>query len=301
MVLVTGGTGFLGSCLLPKLTKAGHKVRCLVRSQANAEVLRSTGVEVALGDVTIRESLKKPIDGVDIVIHLVAVIREEKGTFFEINVNGTRNMVEVACESGVSRFVYMSALGAGRNSRYRYTYSKWQAEEIVRASNLKWIIFRPSVMFGRRSGFIDRMLRSSTLIPFIAPIPGSGKTRFQPVWVEDVTSCVLQSLGRNMPGQTYEIGGPEYLSYEETLDIILCALEIKRAKIHIPMPLMKQAVKILEKFMSNPLVTSAELAQLDLDNITDLDSVERCFGFKPLAFSNALNEWRPLPVHGRRN
>jgi NADH dehydrogenase len=294
MVLVTGGTGFLGSGLLPKLTKAGHKVRCLVRSQANAEVLRSTGVEVALGDVTIRESLRKPIDGVDIVIHLVAVIREENGTFFEINVKGTRNMVEVARESGVSQFVYMSALGAGRNSRYRYTYSKWQAEEIVRASNLKWIIFRPSVMFGRGSGFIDRMLRSSTLIPFIAPIPGSGKTRFQPVWVEDVTSCVLQSLGRKLPGQTYE-----NLSYEETLDIILCALEIKRAKIHIPMSLMKQAVKILEKFMSNPLVTSAELAQLDLDNITDLDSVERCFGFKPLAFSNALNEWRPLSVHGR--
>jgi NADH dehydrogenase len=154
-------------------------------------------------------------------------------------------------------------------------------------------------MFGRGSGFIDRMLQSSTLIPFIAPIPGSGKTRFQPVWVEDVTSCVLQSLGRKLPGQTYEIGGPEYLSYEEILDIILCALEIKRAKIHIPMPLMKQAVKMAEKFMSNPLVTSVELAQLDLDNITDLDSVERCFGFKPLAFSNALNEWRPLSVHVR--
>lgn len=290
MILVTGGTGFVGRHLVPKLVKEGEKVRCLVRSRAKAEALQQHGVEVALGDVTEPSSLKEAMRDIDTIIHLVAIIREGKGVTFDgVNVQGTRNAVRVAQESGVSRFMHMSALGAGPNPSYRYTYSKWQGEEAVRGSKLDFTIFRPSVIFGQSFGysFIDRMVQPLTMFPFIAPVPGSGKARFQPIWVEDTVSCILQALMSAKASQTYELGGPEHLTYEEMLDAVMHALGIRQAKAHIPMLLMRPAVAIMEKVMRDPLVTSVELAQLKIDNITDLDTVEHCFGFRPLS----LGEW----------
>ncbi len=296
MILISGGTGFVGSHLIPRLAASDNKIRCLVRSLAKTEALQEHGAELALGDVTDPQSLSAAMQGVDTVIHLVAIIREARGASFSgINAQGTRNVVEAAKSCGVKRFIHMSALGASPNPRYRYTYSKWQGEEAVRSSNLDFIIFRPSAIFGPGFGysFIDSMIRSLTMFPFIAPVPGSGKTRFQPIWVEDVVSCVIQTLEGEKGSQTYEIGGPEHLSYEEMLDTVIHAMDMRRVKLHIPIPLMRLAVIPMERTMVNPPVTSVELAQLELDNITDLDSVERCFGFKPLALNQGLDYIKP--------
>ncbi len=288
----------MGSHLVPKLTKSEEKIKCLVRSFTKAKALREQGIELALGDVTDPQSLREAMQGVDTVIHLVAIIREsKKATFNGVNAQGTKNMVEAARASSVKRFIHMSALGASPNPRYRYTYSKWQGEEAVRSSNLDYIIFRPSVIFGQGFGysFIDSMIRSLTMFPFIAPVPGSGKARFQPIWVEDVISCLIRALESEKGGlgmeeseKTCEIGGPEHLSYEEMLDTVIHVLGIRRVKVHIPVPLMRLAVIVMERVVSDPPVTSVELAQLDLDNTTDLDSVERHFGFKPLALNQGL-------------
>ncbi len=292
MILVSGGTGFVGSHLIPRLVKSEEKIRCLVRSMAKTETLRENGAELAVGDVTDPQSLIEAMQGVDTVIHLVAIIRETKGaTFSGVNAQGTMNMVEAAKACGVKRFIHISVLGASPNPMYRYTYSKWQGEEAVQNSNLDFIIFRPSAIFGQGFGysFIDSMIRSLTMFPFIAPVPGSGNTRFQPIWVEDVASCIIQALENEKGSQTYEIGGPEHLSYEEMLDTVKHVLGMRRVKVHIPMPLMRLAVIAMGITMGNPPVTSVELAQLELDNITDLDSVERYFGFKPRALNQGLD------------
>jgi NADH dehydrogenase len=296
LILVSGGTGFVGSHLIPRLATRDEKIRCLVRSPAKTKTLQEHGAELALGDVTDSQSLSAAMHGVDTVIHLVAIIRETRNaTFSKVNAQGTRNVAEAAKASGVKRFIHMSALGASPNPRYRYTYSKWQGEEAVRSSKLDFVIFRPSAIFGQGFGysFIDSMIRSLKILPFIAPVPGSGKTRFQPIWVEDVVSCIIQTLENEKGSQTYEIGGPEHLSYEEMLDTVIHAMSMRRVKLHIPIPLMRLAVIAMERTMSNPPVTSVELAQLELDNITDLDSVECRFGFKPLALNQGLDYIKP--------
>lgn len=295
MILVTGATGFVGGHLISRITETGDEIRCLVRSLAKAEALKAQGVEVVQGDVTVPSSLEQAVKGAEAVIHLVAVIREKKEiTYDRINVQGTRNMVQAAAKSGVKRFIHMSGLGASPNPKYRFTYSKWQGEEAVRSSNLDFTILRPSVIFGEGCGLIDGLIQSLKLSPpFLAPIPGSGKARFQPIWVGDVATCTIQAIKSGRSGQTYEIGGPEHLTYEQMLDTIKHILRMKLIKVHIPLPLMRPAVMVMGKVLPNPPVTLTELKQLDLDNTTDLDSVERHFGFKPLALSHGLDYIKP--------
>jgi len=181
MILVTGGTGFVGSHLVPRLAETGDRVRCLVRSPAKAEILQAQGVEPIPGDVTNLHRLEPAMPGVDTVIHLVSVIRENKDvTFNPVNVQGTRNVVQAAAGSGVKRFIYMSVLEANPNPKYRYTYSKWQAEEAVRSSHLDFTIFRPSVMFGQGSGLTDRLIQSLMMFPFLAPCLAQGKPASSP-------------------------------------------------------------------------------------------------------------------------
>ena len=289
MIFVTGGTGFVGNHLVPRLVETGDKVRCLVRDKAQAETLQAYGVELVAGDVTSLQTLEWAMRDVETVIHLVAVIREGKGiTFTEVNVQGTRNVVQAALGSGVKRFIHMSALGVNSDPKYRYTYSKWQGEEAVRSSNLDFIIFRPSVIFGPGSGFTVQLIRSLNMFPFVAPVPGSGRACFQPIWAGDVADCIVQALKDGKTGQTCEIGGPEHLTYEQMLDTVIDVLGIKRIKIHLPLSLMRPAVMAMEKVLRNPPVTRVELAQLEVNNTTDLNSVERLFGFKPLPLSQGL-------------
>ena len=289
MILVTGGTGFVGSHLVPRLVESGDRIRCLVRSPAKTETLQAYGVELVVGDVTRLQTLEQAMRGVETVIHLVAIIRESKGVTFDgINVQGTRNVVQAALRSGVKRFIHMSALGANPNHKYRYTYSKWQGEEAVRSSNLDFTIFRASVMFGLGSGFTAQLIHSLTMFPLLAPVPGSGKACFQPIWVGDVAACMVQALKGGKTGQTCEIGGPEHLTYEQMLDTVIYVLGLKRIKIHLPLPLMRPAVMAMEKVLHNPPVTLVELAQLEVNNTTDLNSVEHLFGFKPLPLSQGL-------------
>mgnify|MGYP001436322068 CR=1 FL=1 len=290
MVLVIGGTGFVGSHLIPRLVEVGEKVKCLDRGLARAETGKVSGVELVLGNVTNLLSLKEAMSGAESVVHLVAILRENKGTTFDgVNVGGTKNVVQAALSSGVKQLIHIGALGASPNPRYRYTYSKWQGEEAVRSSNLDYTILEPSIMFGTGAGFITRLVRSLKMFPFLAPVPGSGRTRFQTIWVEDTVTCILQALKGGKSRQTCRIGGPEYLTYEQMLDATMSALGAKRIKVHLPLPLMRPVAVVMEKVLRSPPVTSGELRQLEVDNITDLDAVERQFGFKPLALSQGLD------------
>lgn len=294
MILVTGGTGFVGSHLVARLVQSGERVRCLVRNPDEATRRLPPEVELIQGEVTLPKTLAPAMLGVEILIHLVAIIREKKGaTFAEVNVQGVGNVVEAARKAGVPRLIHLSSLGATPNPKYRFAHSKWQGEEVVRRSGLRNVIFRPSVMFGQGFSFINRIVQSLHTFPFIAPVPGSGKARFQPIWVEDTISCVLKTLkDEAASGQTFEIGGPEYLTYEEILDLVLQAKPWRRFKVHLPLFWMKPAVWAMERFIADPPVTSGELTQLELDNVTDLDSVQRHFGFKPRSLRQGLHYLR---------
>ncbi|MBI2862750.1 MAG: complex I NDUFA9 subunit family protein [Chloroflexi bacterium] len=286
VTLVTGGTGYVGCHLVPRLLQTGRKVRCLAhakpRRPGRVEWLRQQGAEIAPGDVTDPASVRQAAQGADDVIHLVAVIREVgAATFSRINYEGTANVVAAAKEAGVSRIIHMSALGAQPDRRFPYLYTKWQGEQEVKASGLRWTIFQPSIQFGEGDEFFTKLaglVRSGPIVP----IAGSGLARFQPIWVDDTITCILKALDEELTiGQTYTIGGPEHFIYEQLVDEVMRILGVTRFKIRIPIMLMMPMAALMEALLPDPPVTPRQLDLLAVDNTTDLDSVERSFGFRP--------------------
>ncbi|MHB1043034.1 MAG: SDR family oxidoreductase [Eubacteriales bacterium] len=289
MILITGGTGFVGRHLVRALSESGRRVRCLVRGLKPG--LFPPEVEQVEGDVTRPGTLREAVAGASGVIHLVAVIREKgDSSFRKVNVEGARNMVAAARSAGARRFIHVSALGAINDPAFSYAYSKWQAEEAVRGSSLDWTIFRPSLIYGRGFGFFDRQIQSLKMSPPpFAPVPGAGRALFQPIAVEDLVRCLLLSLDDlSFYRRIVEVGGPEHLSYARMLDILMETLGQKRIKVPVPLALMRLAVPIMGVLLRDPPVTPAELKQLELNNITEASAVEKLFGFKPRPLSQGI-------------
>jgi len=289
MIFVSGGSGFVGRHLVKRLTDGGRKVRSLAREQSEAENLVRAGAEVVMGGITSYETVAAGMQGAEYAVHLVAIIRERgPATFEAVNVQGTINMVKAATEAGVKKLVHIAALGNTPDSQYRYLNSKWRAAEAVRASNLDYTVFEPSVLFGPGAGLVEALLGTLKMAPLMVPIIGRGKTLFQPFWVEDLVSCIVKALDGEKSRSTCPVGGPEHLTYEQVLDAVMAAKGIKRLKVHMPLWLMRPAVSMMEKVLKNPPITSGELKSLEIDTITDLDAVEKQFGFKPLPLSKGL-------------
>lgn len=290
MILVTGATGFVGSHLISRLIQSGKSVRAYVRQSANIQNLDRLGVDIAYGTISDRTALKEAMNEIDTIIHLVAIIVEKKNaSFIQINHYGTKNVIETAREAGVKRFIHLSALGANSNQQFPYPYSKWLGEQEVRNSGFDWTVFQPSIIFGSGDEFINKLAQVVRLAP-IVPILGSGKTKFQPIWVEDICRCVLRVIEDNRTiGKTYQLGGPEHLSYEQMIDIVMVKLHKQKLKWHFPITLIKPIVKVMETMLPNPPITSGQLALLEIDNITSLDSVGHHFGFEPKRLEEGID------------
>ena len=225
-ILLTGGTGYVGSVLLSQLSLAGHEIRVLSRDPEPARQRLSAmdGVYPVRGDLTTYSAdlLADLMAKHDAVVHLVGIIIE-KGTpgFEAVHTEATRRMVAAAEEAGVKRFVHMSALGTRENAVARYHKTKFAAEQFVRESSLEWTIFRPSIIFGENDEFLNTFAGIARMAPAL-PVIGSGQGKLQPIWVEDVCRCFAQSL--NMPetiGQTYDMGGEKAYPFREILAMLV--------------------------------------------------------------------------------
>ncbi|MCH7661282.1 MAG: complex I NDUFA9 subunit family protein [Euryarchaeota archaeon] len=212
-VLVTGGTGFVGRYLCAELAERGHDVTALARSPDSSGLPEVVAVEQ--GDVTDRGSLD--FAGYDVVVNLVALspLFDPKGekTHESVHLGGTRNVVSAAEDAGVSRLVQMSALGADASGPTEYIRAKGKAETVVKESELDWTIFRPSVIFGDGGEFVSFTKKLTP--PVVAPMPGGGKTKFQPIWVEDLAPMLADAVEDSSTNEIYEIGGPEVLTLAE--------------------------------------------------------------------------------------
>ena len=290
MILVTGPTGFVGRQVVGELTLRGHAIRGLVHTPSRAAVLSAYGVEIVEGDVLDPESLARACEGVDAVIHLVTIIRERGDlTFQHVNYDGTRNILAAASAAGAKRFVLSSAIGASSDPSYRYLYSQWMAEQEVSRGTIPYTIVRFSVGFGEGDEFFNVLAAQVKLSP-IVPVAGNGKARFQPIAVEDVARCLVEACERDeTAGMTLEAGGPEYFTYDEMLDLVSETLGARIAKVHVPVPLIKPVIAAMEALSPRPPATLEQLKMLDLDNATDLDSVESAFGFAPRSIKGNLD------------
>lgn len=285
MILLTGATGFLGRNVARALVERGQRVRCLVRKTADLSPLQGLDLELAYGDVTDPESLTPATNGVDAVIHLVAIIREKGDyTFRRVNFLGTGNLVEAAKKSGTGAFVHMSVIGASSDPRYPYLYSKWLGEQEVVNSGIPYTLFRSSLIFGEGDIFFNQLAQMVRLYP-VVPVVGPGTVRFQPVWVKDVARAIVQAVeDKSLRGRTLYLGGPEHLTYEGVIDIIIDVLKVSRWKLHVPLSLVRPGVSAMETLMPNPPITTVELGMVSIDNVTEPDAVEKAFGFRPVGF-----------------
>jgi uncharacterized protein YbjT (DUF2867 family) len=276
-VLVTGGTGFIGPHVVHALRARDKGVRALVRNPARATRLAAWGAELAVGDVTDPASLHAACEGVDTVVHLVAIIKGKPQDFERVMTEGTRNVVAAAQEAGVRRFVLASALGLDERSRDAVPYfgAKWEMERAVRESGLEHVIFRPSFVFGRDGGVLPTFIRLARFAP-VTPIIGSGRQRLQPIWVEDLAEYyTLAATQQEAANRTFELGGPDAVSWNEFWARLKRVLGVRRPSVHVPVGLMRSQATVTERLPGAP-VTRDQLTMLELgDNVvTDPSAVE---------------------------
>jgi uncharacterized protein YbjT (DUF2867 family) len=292
MILITGGTGFVGGHLIRRLRQGGVPVRAVVRSPNKAQALKDLGVEVVAGDISDTGSLEQAAAGVERVVHLVGIIQEAPGvTFRKVHVEGTRNVLEAAKKAGVRHFFYQSALGSRRGAQSEYHKTKWEAEDLVRASGIAFTIVRPSLIYGPGDLFTIRLSEMFKLSP-VLPVVGSGKSKIQPIHIDDVVSCIQKIVTSDaFLNEIYEIGGPEQLTYDELTTQIAGAMGINRPMLHVPLFFMKPMAKVLETILPNPPVTTQQLIMLQEDNVCSMKDIREVFGIEPVKFKEGLKRF----------
>jgi len=287
MLLLTGATGQVGSALLPRLLAEGAQVRCLVRDPRRLGAQR-VRVQIALGDLADPPSFRNAMRGVDTVVHLAASIRDQpRGSIEELNGIATWRMVRAAQRAGVERFVFFSVLGASTHHRARFFRAKALAEQAVNEAELRSTVFAPSIVYAPGDPWLT-LLERMALLP-VMPVSGRGRATYEPIWAEDVADCVIASL-RAPSGETanpipgpfeeadppaagagivagtsharYELAGPQTLSHDEIIRLVLRSQHRNRPLLHIPTPLVSRGLRLLEATVGQRAFATWDEAEL---------------------------------------
>ncbi len=291
MILVTGGTGFVGAHVVEALRERDLPVRCLVRDARRAERLERLGCELAEGDMTDAASLRGAVEGAASVIHLVAIRQGSDERFERIMTQGTRDLLAGARAAGVGRFVHMSALGVDEQTKDLVPYyrAKWEMEQAVRASSLPFVIFRPSFVFGADGGILPTFRRIAKLAP-VTPIPGSGTQRLQPIWVDDVAAYFVRALDEETAtGRIFGLGGPDVVTWNELWARLKHALGVSRPSVHLPMTFMRANALVTERLPGNIPLTRDLLTMMEAgDNVVENDDAAQTFGLPLVGLDEQL-------------
>jgi NADH dehydrogenase len=239
LIVVFGGSGFIGRHVVKALARAGKRVRVAVRRPHLAYDLRVLGdvgqIQLVQANVRYPESVARALEGADGVVNLVGILYERgKQSFFDIQEEGAATIAAHAAKLGVKRFVQMSAIGADPKAHARYARTKGEAEESVRAALPEAVIMRPSIVFGPEDDFFNRFANMAKFAP-VLPSIGFGAAKFQPVYVGDVARAIVAALDDpNARGRTYELGGPRVYSFKQVLRYV--CREIDRPRPLFPLP-----------------------------------------------------------------
>jgi uncharacterized protein YbjT (DUF2867 family) len=281
--LVTGGTGFVGPRIVHALREREQPVRALVRrpTERSAATLASWGSELVQGDLGDAASLRRAVEGAEVVVHLVSIRQGSDEDFRRVMDRGTRNLVAAAKEAGVGRFVLMSALGTSEETKDLVPYyrSKWAMEQTVRGSGIEHVIFRPSFVFARDGGILPTFRRLARVAP-VTPIIGSGQQRIQPIWLDDVAAYFAAGVDKpEAANRTFELGGPDAVTWNEFWERLKRALGQRRPSVHVPTRLMRLNALVTERLPGNIPLTRDLLTMLEHgDNVTTNDDAVQTFG-----------------------
>ncbi len=291
VILVTGGTGFIGQALLRHLVDAGYPVRILIRpSPRTPDLPRGVNVEVAVSSLMDERGLQAAMLGIDQVFHLVSgEWRGARANLMDIDILGTRQVVLAAKEAGVSRFFYLSHLGADRASAYPVLKAKAIAEEFVRRSGLNYTIVRSAIVYGPQDSLTTGLARILAAFPSFFLIPGDGRVLLQPIWVEDLATCLTWALEEmGTLNHMIEVGGPEYLSFQQIVELVMQAMGIQRRLVRVSFPYMRGLTVLFESMFPGLPVSVYWLDYLASTRTCSLDTAPRAFGLLPARMSQRL-------------
>lgn len=286
VICIFGGSGFIGRSVCQELARAGYRLKIATRIPESAYALKTYGdvgqivpFQCNYKDVA---SIESAIEGCDYVINLVGILFEKgKNNFSRVHQDLPENIAKICALKKIRKFIHISALGIEK-SKSKYAKSKVKGESLVMAAYPKATILKPSVVFGPSDSFFNMFAKLATVLP-VLPLIGGGKTKFQPVYVGDIALAIkniVQEQENIYEGQSYQLGGPEIVTFKEIYQILLSEINRGRALISLPWMVAKIQGSILS-LMPKPLLTRDQVTSLQTDNIMD----EGAKGFKDLGVS----------------
>ncbi len=278
LVTVFGGSGFVGRSIVRALAKRGYRIRVAVRRPDLAGFLQPMGnvgqISFVQANLRYRASVDAAVVGATHVVNCVGILHESgRNTFDAVQEFGARAVAEAARAAGAT-LTHLSAIGADAKSESAYARTKGRAEAAVLSIKPDAIILRPSVVFGQDDSFFNKFGRMSQTMPFL-PLVGGGKTKFQPVFVEDVAEAAVRAVdGKLTPGAVYELGGPAVMSFKECLETVLTVVDRHKPLVTLPFGIASLigSVASLVPFVQPPL-TADQVTLLKSDNIVSKEAI----------------------------
>src|SRR5512138_2909777 len=263
-IAITGGTGFIGRHLARDLISHGHEVILIARGQYTRNSQSVEGAALFTIDVNDTENLARAFEGCDAVVHCAGTsVEDSQQTFHRLHVEGTRSAVTAAEGAGVKKFVLVSYLNVRPNVKSAYHTTKWQGEEIVRASKLNFTILKVGLVYGPGDHLLNNLSSLFRKLPVFAAVGLREKT-VRLVAVEDLVGVIRAALEEDrFSRQTIAVLGPEEFPFSQAARRIAKAMG-KPSLIVLPLPVFFHRILafISERFMPKPLITKSQVQML---------------------------------------
>jgi uncharacterized protein YbjT (DUF2867 family) len=295
MILVTGGTNFIGRAVLRKLAPGSNPIRALIQpGRRSPHLPYGVELDVALAAPSDARGIRAAMVGVDTLIHLAGNWLDRDQPRPELyEVEAAENLAEAASDAGVHQVVVLSLLGADRASAYPILRSKAIAEDPFRANGIPTTILRVAIVFGADDAFTTGIARLAALAPLFFPIPGDGSTVLQPLWIQDLATCIQWILGDFERFQgTYEIGGPEYLTFRQIVNLVLQESSMMRIPLPVRPPFLRLLARMLSRVIKPPFISRHWIDYLAVNRTTDLNTLPEVFGLAPRRFEDHIDYLR---------
>jgi NADH dehydrogenase len=283
IVALAGGSGFIGRAIARRLIAGGVKVRVLTRNPEWARAqLDSPGIDFVRADIEQPASLKDALSGADTVVDAIQfdgypVEDPRRGLTFErIDYGGVIALIDVAKQAGVKQFIYISGAAADENSTHPGFRAKGRAERAIRESGLTYTLFRPSLVYGPEDKVVNGLARALRFAPIFG-VPGTGQQKVQPVLVDDLAACVMLAVSGRGRNGTYDVGGPDLMTFDEMMEIIMDASGHRRPLFHISETIMRSVGGLLEK-LPKPVLSRDAVTFVVADNACDIKPLIEEFG-----------------------
>ncbi len=292
-VLVTGSTGFIGRVVTRVLADRGYSVRLLLRPSARRSRLPVSQAEAVVASLHDEGGIRAAVAGVDTIVHLASAEGEHRRRdLFAVDVEGTRSLLTQAKASGVKRILYLSHLGADRGSAFPFLQAKGIAEHAVMESGIPYLILRSSLVYGAGDSFTNAIAFFARLLPAAYFIPEMD-THMQPLWVEDLAACMEYCLAENRYfGEILSIGGPEHLSFEQIVEVVLDVIRTPRMIVKVWPPLARFGLGLMDWILPHSPFSPFWMDYLAVPSTCEANSLSRLFGLKPASIREPVGYLR---------